>query len=272
MPSDKTNPILRTTDPVAELRWDSLLELQVAAYFPYELSFYAGWPEWLHATNVLDTGCGNGYFLSKLRSFFPEKHYTGLDFSEELITAARQNTDLKNIDLFHGDFFTFASPRPFDVVIMRLILQHMSSLDLIFQQLGKLLKIGGSVVIVEPDTASFLNYPRTPVFEKLLATYAEATARGKFNRASLPNLASDLDGFGGWALRQDKTYIAPVIGPFGNTPVMQMFFLWIDLFEQTPGLDFPFDDARNELNKWGQIETAFSQVGVRIVQVERTQT
>jgi len=268
VPGEPDNPILNTTDAVAELRWDALLELQVAAYFPYELSFFAGCDGWLKASHVLDAGCGNGYFLSKLRSYFPDKHFTGLDVSAGLVAAARQNARLHGIEVAHSDFFTYVPTQSFDFVIMRLIVQHMSNLEQIFRQLEKIVKVGGSVVIVEPDTQSFLNYPRTPVFERLLATYAQATAQSNLNRASLPNLALDVERIEGWEICEDKTFIAPSVGPFANSTVMQIFSLWIDLFERTPGLEFPFDEARDELRAWGQNETAFSQVGIRIVQIE----
>jgi SAM-dependent methyltransferase len=269
MSSKPANALLSTSDAASELRWNALLELQVAAYLPYEMSFYLTWPTWHQATTVLDAGCGNGHFLSRLRKFFPSKSYTGLDLSQELVAAASENKDLKGVEIVHGDFFAYSPKVQYDIVIMRLIVQHMAGFEQIFNQLNSLVRPGGSVIILEPDTRSFMNFPRTPNFEKLLVAYNDVMAKGRLNRAVLGNLATELNSVGGWQLRQDQTLIAPAVGPFAGKPLMQIFSLWIDLFERSPGLEFAFDDVRAELSAWAENETTFSQVGVRIVEVQR---
>ncbi len=260
--------IVETRDPAAALRWNALLELQVAAYLPYEISHLLGSQVWAKAARVLDAGCGNGYFLSRLRQFFPEKDYTGLDISSELVEAARDNSGLHGVRIVHQDFFEFESD-PYDVVIMRLIVQHMAGLDRILERLNRLVTKGGTVFIVEPDPSVFLNYPRTPLFEKLLQDYVERTNSAGLNRGRLANLFSNIEEEGCWRLRGDTTVVAPSIGPFENSSLAQIFSLWIDLFERVPGLNVSFASVRKEIDCWSSQNFAFNQIGIRFIELER---
>lgn len=262
--------LLATSDAAASLRWSSLLELQVNAYFPYELSFFGSSETWRGARKILDAGCGNGFFLARLLKFFPNKTYTGLDISPELVKAAKFNHALGDAEIIQSDFFDYAPDGKFDVVIMRLIIQHMAGLTAIFEKLDALLKPSGSVVIIEPDTRTFSNYPATPKFMGLLAKYTEAASRNRLNRSNLSGLTDELSKLSGWKVSRDQTLIAPAVGPFSSSPLLQMFFLWIEVFERSGAVDFKFDDVRRELETWAENETSFNQVGVRIVEVMKT--
>ncbi len=270
MATKPANALLDTASPAAELNWSTCLELQVAAYFPYELSFFLGWPEWQTAHRVLDAGCGNGYFLAHLMKFFPDKAYTGVDLSAELISAAKQSPDLQKANVVQSDFFAFEPGAAFDIVILRLLVQHLSGLGDVLRQLEQLLKPGGSALIVEPDPAAFFNYPSTPIFSSLLATYARHAAQQRLNRASLSAIADELKEFKGWTITQDRTLVAPAIGPFRGTALMHVFAQWVNIFESVPDLKFPFAEARRELEEWSTKEVSFNQAGVRIVSIQRS--
>jgi predicted TPR repeat methyltransferase len=76
---------LSTAAPRAAADWDSLLAYQVDLAFPQELKFLVSLKAWRDATCVLDAGCGNGYYMSRLHEFFPEKRYFGVDISQRLV-------------------------------------------------------------------------------------------------------------------------------------------------------------------------------------------
>ncbi|MEI7999308.1 MAG: methyltransferase domain-containing protein [Candidatus Omnitrophota bacterium] len=40
---------------------------------------------------VLDIGCGTGYMAGKVKSFFPQSHVVGVDFSQQMLLKAQEN-------------------------------------------------------------------------------------------------------------------------------------------------------------------------------------
>ena len=89
---------------------------------------------------VLDAGCGNGYYLARLRSFFPAKDYAGIDISRELVDLARQYA---GIDFALCDFFALPPRRSHDVILMRFIVQHLKDFGMLLDQAARLLRPGG---------------------------------------------------------------------------------------------------------------------------------
>ena len=262
------NSLLSTSSAKSALAWNSLLEMQVATFFPYELQCLLNSPGWLAAARVLDAGCGNGYFLGYLRRFFPEKTYAGIDLSSELVQAARHNSSLNNVELNICDFFDFQPQEKFDTVIMRLIVQHMSGFQQIFDQLRQILRPNGRLFIIEPDPALFLNHPGIPKFDALIRAYEQGAAQKRLNRASIGRLEEDVSLIAGWRTVKVTRMIAPQIGPFSNTRMLQTYSLWIDIFEQTAALQVAFADVREELNKWAEDERSYCQFGITVAEIE----
>jgi 2-polyprenyl-3-methyl-5-hydroxy-6-metoxy-1,4-benzoquinol methylase len=261
--------LLSTVDPLAQLQWSNLLELQVAQFFPYELQYLLKSKSWRDARRVLDAGCGNGAFLSRLKRYFPDKSYTGLDLQPEYLAAASGSEHLKGIEFVCQDFFAFEPGRPFDVVIMRLIVQHMTGTERIFAKLAALLNPGGSALIIEPDTTAFLNYPPTPKFEALLGAYTAATVKADLNRGHLASLDQVLAQQKGWTVVEVVSLLAPRLGPFSSAPLAQIFSLWIDIFERSKAVECDFDAIRAELDEWSERPDSYNQVGVKIIELRR---
>ena len=83
-------------------------------------------------TDLLDCGCGTAPMLSLLQKKYPEKHYTGIDLTPEMIEVARAK-NMPGVELVVGDCekLPFAD-HSFDVVIClrpggRLILRDMTA-------------------------------------------------------------------------------------------------------------------------------------------------
>ena len=77
------------------------------------------------ARSVLDAGCGNEYHLSRLKTHFPDKAFTGLDRSPEPIAQARSRYGARGLRFEFGDFMGDAPPGSYDALLMRFMLQHM---------------------------------------------------------------------------------------------------------------------------------------------------
>jgi SAM-dependent methyltransferase len=264
--------ILDTSSKAALSAWDRLLEIQVELFLPYEINYYLSNPAWQRAKYVLDAGCGNGYYISRVQSFFPQKSYTGIDISGEMSAIANSRFADAGIAFEQADFLEYQPQTYFDVIVMRLIVQHMSGFQEILAHASELLSAQNSLIIIEPDMEGFLNIPETPLFTRLLKEYGEYTEKTRRNRALLPQLDRLVEDVPDWHVVGQKLVAVPRIGPLTNTKFLQMFHLWIDIFERSNVLQFPFSKARDELDEWSNNDTAYSQIGFRVIELSHTKS
>ena len=76
---------------------------------------------------VLDLGGGTGLSTSFLLKRFPSARITLLDFSEEMLSVARERfKDNPNIDFVVGDYRSFSLDEVFDIVISGLSIHHLT--------------------------------------------------------------------------------------------------------------------------------------------------
>ena len=262
------NKLLDMRRAYALSRWDQLLEAQTDVFFPHEIEFFLSCPPWSRARAVLDVGCGNGYYLSKLKTFFPQKSYTGIDVAPRLVDIAGSNAASAGIAFHAADFFDYRPDQRFDVVLMRLIGQHMRGIGDVLERAGELLNEGGSVVVIEPDPDNFANRPRTPMFDELLRAVKTHAGQQERNKSDLTGLGQSFAGVPGWRLAQHVRKTVPHTGPFANTRLLHMLRLWIDILEGAGEIDFPFDDARREIEAWAEDRTAYNQIGIQTLVLE----
>lgn len=263
------NKLLDMGGAYAASRWDQLLEAQTDVFLPHEIEFFLANEAWAEACSVLDVGCGNGYYLSRLKTFFPQKRYTGIDISPRLIEIASSNGASDGVHYQTADFFEYEPHEQHDIVLMRLIVQHMKGIGDILQHAAGLIKDDGRVVVIEPDPEHFANHPQTPMFDELLRRVADHASNNARNKGNLSRLGSGLDAVPGWRLSGHVRKTVPHTGPFANTRLLQMLQLWIDILEGAGEIDFAFDDARHEIKAWSQNKTAYNQIGIQIMVLER---
>ena len=266
--ADRTDNVLLETSQVnALLRWDSLLDVQVSLFLPFELQYLFACEAWCEAKHVLDAGCGNGNFLSEIRRFFPDKTYKGIDISPELIEVAEASHTADGLTFQHADLFD-CEAAAYDVVVMRLIVQHLRGIDKILAKVATLLRRGGSLLIIEPDPDSFKIVPDTPVFVQLLQAVEANSVRTQKNRAGLSNLGTLLQDIPQWRLVDNVVLTIPQVGPFKGGKLLQMFLLWIDALEAAGEFQFPFDKARAELEQWSLSAAAYTQISLRFLRLQ----
>lgn len=262
--------VLSTSHGNALLRWDNLLDVQVALFFPFELQFFLGCDSWLQARSVLDAGCGNGAYLSKLSSYFPYKTYTGLDISSEFISVAEATYKSPAVGFLHGDFFELTGEHRYDAIIMRLIVQHMRSISNVLHQASKLSTDNGSLFIIEPEPAQLINYPETPAFFELLKLVDTFSAHQNKIRASLATLATELESMPNWSIKSVENISLPTVGIHGNSLILQMYMLWIDILEHSGAIEYEYDNARHELHEWAETQENFCRIGAKIYHIGRS--
>ena len=128
--------------------WDDIQTIQANLSFNFELPTYFSSSTWLNrGGRVLDVGSGNGHYILRLRDWFPDKAYCGIDTSTELIESACESSKEFDIEFALRDYFD--EKGDYDFVVMRLFWQHVevANVESGLAKLGELVKSGGSAFI-----------------------------------------------------------------------------------------------------------------------------
>jgi ubiquinone/menaquinone biosynthesis C-methylase UbiE len=101
---------------------------------------------------VADVGCGGGIYTKAL-SQLGASHVVGVDFSEEMLTAAANHcNDIPRVTFHKGEAYQTGLPaNEVDIVLERALIHHLNNLSACFQEAYRILKRGG-VLIVQDRT------------------------------------------------------------------------------------------------------------------------
>ena len=96
---------------------------------------------------LLDCGCGPAPMLTLLHNRYPEKHYTGIDLTPEMIAVAKAK-NMDNVELVVGDCenLPFKS-NSYDAVICCQSFHHYPNVQNFFDSVYRVLKPGGRLIL-----------------------------------------------------------------------------------------------------------------------------
>jgi ubiquinone/menaquinone biosynthesis C-methylase UbiE len=135
---------------------------------------------------VADIGCGPGYLIVDLIRSFPNISIKGVDIAEEMLTKASENVRSlgvsQKISFHQGDIgqlpFEDAS---IDFIVSTLSLHHWSEPDQAIQELHRVLKQGGQILVFDVRRDSFklmywiIRFAQTVILPEALKQINEPT-------------------------------------------------------------------------------------------------
>jgi ubiquinone/menaquinone biosynthesis C-methylase UbiE len=108
-------------------------------------ALYDQLPKSLKNKRVLDLGCGDGIDLEHLLSLGAEAH--GLDASKELLQIAKKK--MPNATFANASFQSIPyEDNSFDLIYSKYAIQTVDDVDLVFQEVHRVLKVGGDFLYV----------------------------------------------------------------------------------------------------------------------------
>ena len=99
--------------------------------------------------NCLEIGCGTGKNTEVL--LIKAKQVTAVDFSEEMLSKARQKINAEHVQFVQADItkdWDFANSK-YDLVTFSLVLEHIENLDEIFKKIATVISANSLVYIGE---------------------------------------------------------------------------------------------------------------------------
>lgn len=132
---------------------------------------------------ILDLGCGTGrhaILLARAGAIV-----TGVDFSEEMLAVARTNAAGLNIDIINAEIHAVPLQDQFDLILCSLVLSHLPNLLPAMQEMSRLLRPGGRIIITDLRTDHWFRKARkirkfgtfvTDGYKHTLADYRTAIA------------------------------------------------------------------------------------------------
>jgi ubiquinone/menaquinone biosynthesis C-methylase UbiE len=132
---------------------------------------------------ILSIGCGPGVILREVCALDASIQATGLDISEERVREAKQrNCENPQAHFVRGDAqaMDFAS-NSFDVVYSRMLLEYLKDKQGAVQEMVRVCKRGGAVLLQDLDGQLLWHYPEDPVVQGTVEKVVRALAATGFD-------------------------------------------------------------------------------------------
>ena len=154
------------------------LKSQVELFFNRELEIYQhlGMQD---GTKVMECGCGPGYLLFNLANKFPKCTFLGLEIDSFLFEAFQKNIsqyNIINVKAKQGSIYqTGEEDEYYDVIISRLVIEHLEKPHEALAELYRILKPGGKLIIVSNDFEyHVLTNPHIPELDMMYKAYCKS--------------------------------------------------------------------------------------------------
>ena len=136
-------------------------------------------------SRVLEAGCGVGAQTITLARNSPNADITSIDISESSVAEARRTVEgvgFTNVNFQQGDIFNLMfEPASFDHIFVCFVLEHLAQPIEALSSLKKLLKVGGTITVIEGDHGSTYFYPDNEAAYKAIHCQIELQKRAGGN-------------------------------------------------------------------------------------------
>jgi SAM-dependent methyltransferase len=173
---DKEICLERLEQATTEELWDAFLEGQAELFFEPEFHWLASQGWWDEVASILDIGCGNGAYLSKLADKFREKNFLGIEKLPLFVKQANERYARDRVKFQQGDaeIFNEELSNSTEVVLFRLTLQHLKKPLLALQNAWEYLQSNGYILIIDSCDAAKRTSHSITAIDKALELVAES--------------------------------------------------------------------------------------------------
>ncbi|MFZ2634693.1 MAG: methyltransferase domain-containing protein [Desulfosalsimonadaceae bacterium] len=136
-------------------------------------------------SRVLEAGCGVGAQTVTLAANSPRADITSIDISDRSVAQAAkliEEAGHTNVRFQQGDIFNLPfEPESFDHIFVCFVLEHLARPGEALSRLKTLLKIGGTITVIEGDHGSAYFYPDNDAAHRAIRCQVELQKRAGGN-------------------------------------------------------------------------------------------
>jgi ubiquinone/menaquinone biosynthesis C-methylase UbiE len=136
-------------------------------------------------SKVLEAGCGVGAQTVTLARNSPDARITSIDISENSVAEAKKKIEragYTNVIFQQGDIFNLDfEPEIFDHIFVCFVLEHLPTPLKALHSLKKLLKVGGTITVIEGDHGSTYFFPDNVAAQKVIRCQVELQVKAGGN-------------------------------------------------------------------------------------------
>lgn len=247
---------------------DRLMTVQAEMTLPFELGSYYRSPTWHNAVTVLDVGTGNGAYLRGLAAVFPNKHYVGIDVSEDVLELAAEarSRSVADIEYESSNLFDFSGS--FDFVILRAVLQHLEKPRAALDHCLTLVNRNGALLVADSPFEPPFCWPPAPNLEEVLQ---DLRAGQLACRESGLDLFDEVEAFEKETNTQrcsDTLYRIPSTFPRNRALMIEQGRLVLQLLSQVGLVSGErLTAAMNEWQAWSEQTNSYLESHIRVVEI-----
>jgi len=235
------------------MAYSDMLKIQVDMCFPFEYGLYKK----IGINNmsiVSEIGCGNAYFLNKLRSAFSTPKYFGYDISSELIKKAMLDKGNKGIVLNLGSIEDMREKA--DVILLRLIMHQIQDRYKFLKQVTERINPNGIIIVVDPLDEKFQIFPALPRFMIRLGSLRNILSPDQASRQISGLLLDEMRTLN-FKLFEQEGYFIPSLLPGYKKK-------YYDYMKATNNMLGYSSKEIIEINAWYSNSSAYAQIGLFI--------
>jgi len=168
---------------MTKTKWfDSMLTATTDLFLPVEKQLFLDYPAEASPLRILDVGCGNGEYISRLSRLYPQWSCTGLEMDNGIYQYARKKETSK-LTFVHSSYENYASDEPYDLVLVRLVAAHIQDQGHFMQWLRERTHQHSTVIIIDIEDAEESRWKDLlPLFSSLYQQIRQPLRRSRLLR------------------------------------------------------------------------------------------
>ncbi|MFD0692572.1 class I SAM-dependent methyltransferase [Paenibacillus sp. GCM10027628] len=207
----------------------------------------------LEGKRILDVGCGNGAYLSKVHGSFPTAELVGVEYDEGIFQKAIGKANEK-MQFHRMSYEELPVTQPFDLVILRLVIHHLPDKKHFSNWLRSVTHAESTILVIEIDNEKLNDNEQLPLFSALYKQSRQGIIKNRFLDVK-DALRIEMEHYG-WLHEQTTTYSISA----DQTEIKQKLYAYMKLVAQS-NVSGPIPlDLLDELETWLYHPTATHQV------------